>query len=379
MAKKRWIGKYYVAKNGARVTNTWVGKYFVGEDGKWIPGFKGGWQKINGNWYYYTKKGVKKTGWLTYKGNRYYLNENGVMLTKKNTIKKKTYYFTGKGTLKKSAWVKSGKWYYYANAKGVLNTKVRMNAKTYSNATLLEYNSNTLKIQVKKVNKYSAVYWTAHIKIKSASQLKSALSYGTYGGTRQLTSSAVPANGGIIGVNGSAFSYSTGKPGFDAVMIKNGKIYNTALGTSYSVMAVSKDGTMYTPNQGLSASQLVAAGVKDTYNFGPVLLQDGKVVPLNTQGSPDNFSLVTYKDPRTAVGMVKPGEYVLLVADGRGSNGSSGLKHAEMITIFKSFGCTYAYNLDGGGSSAICFNGWLLNRPSDGTERACGDFLLFTN
>ena len=378
MVKKKWIGKYYVASSGAMVTNAWVGKYFVGEDGKRISNFKGGWQKIKGKWYYYTKKGVKKTGWLTYRGNRYYLNQNGVMLTKKNTIKKKTYYFTKSGVLKKSTWVKSGKWYYYANAKGVLNTSVRMNAKNYSNATLMEYNSSTLKVQVKKVKKYSAVYWTAHVKIKNADQLKSALSYGTYGGARQLTSSAVPANGGIVGVNGSAFSYSSGKPGFDAVMIKNGTIYNKALGTSYSLMAVKWDGTMYTPQQGLSAKQLVTAGVKDTYNFGPVLLQDGKIVPLNIQGSPDNFSLVTYKDPRTAVGMVKQGEYVLLVADGRGSNGSQGLRHAEMISIFKSFGCTYAYNLDGGGSSAMCFDGRILNRPSDGSERACGDFLLFT-
>ena len=71
MVTSRWVGKkYYVGKDGARVTNQWVGKKFLGEDGRWIKGFKGGWQKIKGKWYYYTSKGKKKTGWITYKNHR---------------------------------------------------------------------------------------------------------------------------------------------------------------------------------------------------------------------------------------------------------------------------------------------------------------------
>ncbi len=78
--------------------------------------------------------------------------------------------------------------------------------------------------------------------------------------TRQTTSSAVKANKAVVGINGSAFDYNTGRPGFDAVMIKDGKIYNKAAGTSYSLMAVRQDGMMYTPEQGLSANQLVRSG-----------------------------------------------------------------------------------------------------------------------
>ncbi len=58
--------------------------------------------------------------------------------------------------------------------------------------------------------------------------------------------------------------------------------------------------------------------MKDTYNFGPVLMQNGQTVSLNAQGDPNGFASLKYKDPRSAVGMVRPGEYVLLVADGRG-------------------------------------------------------------
>ena len=44
-------------------------------------------------------------------------------------------------------------------------------------------------------------------------------------------------------------------------------------------MAVKRDGTIYTPEVGLLGEDLLEAGVKDTYNFGPVLIKDGAVQP----------------------------------------------------------------------------------------------------
>ena len=72
--------------------------------------------------------------------------------------------------------------------------------------------------------------------------------------------------------------------------------------------------------------------------------------------------------------MVKPNDYVLLVTD---TGTYNGLNHWDMVNIFKSYGCTYAYNLDGGGSTAISV--WvpgqegpsIVNIPSDGKPRAC--------
>lgn len=41
----------------------------------------------------------------------------------------------------------------------------------------------------------------------------------------------------------------------------------------------------------------------------------------------------------------------------------------------QSLGTVSAMNLDGGGSTAVAVKGKLVNRPSDGTERADGDFV----
>ena len=79
--------------------------------------------------------------------------------------------------------------------------------------------------------------------------------------------------------------------------------------------------------------------------------------------------------PRTAVGMVKPNDYVLLVTD---TGSYNGLNHWDMVNIFKSYGCTYAYNLDGGGSATLYFNGKVMNKLIGNTQRPCADFLYFT-
>ena len=112
---------------------------------------------------------------------------------------------------------------------------------------------------------------------------------------------------------------------------------------------------------------LLKAGVKDTYNFGPVLIQNGEAqLP---------WAETEKYYPRTAVGMVKPNDYILLVTD---TGSYSGLNHWDMINIFSSYGCTYAYNLDGGGSATLYFNGKVMNNLIGGVQRPCADFLYFT-
>lgn len=67
-------------------------------------------------------------------------------------------------------------------------------------------------------------------------------------------------------------------------------------------------------------------------------------------------------------------EYYIVVADGRRED-SRGLSHYEEGEILLSKGCTIGYNLDGGGSSEMVFDGKILNIPSDGHERHDHDFI----
>jgi len=120
---------------------------------------------------------------------------------------------------------------------------------------------------------------------------------------------------------------------------------------------------------------------------GPVLMKDGKpVFDYTTTLSGKfmtNFELLqsdifstTARPPRTLIGNTADNKIILFVCDGRQAH-SDGATLLELVQIMKSIGCVNVLNLDGGGSSAIVANGKLLNKPSDGAERAVAAVVSF--
>lgn len=119
----------------------------------------------------------------------------------------------------------------------------------------------------------------------------------------------------------------------------------------------------------------------------PVLLKDGKLVfDFTTTSSGKyrtNFELLqtdifstSARPPRTVIGSTADNKVILFVCDGRQSI-SDGATLIELAQVLKGIGCVNALNLDGGGSSAIIAGGSLLNKPSDGTERAVPSVVAF--
>lgn len=237
------------------------------------------------------------------------------------------------------------------------------------------YLSDNLNIQIEQVNTTMSagpcVYWLCHIITSDVSQLDSSLCGGTYGSPLVKTTEQTAKDGGVLGINGSMFN-GAGIPSPGQLVIKDGKIYNGGLSND-NIMCILKDGNMATTPAGISAESLLAQGVWDTFCFGPTLIKDGLMVNIDTGKFNQGAAY-----PRTVIGMVRPNEYYVLVADGKRPAYSAGLTYSEAASIMYQKGCTYAYNLDGGGSTTLYFNGRLVNIPSDRSgERACGDTLYF--
>jgi exopolysaccharide biosynthesis protein len=70
-------------------------------------------------------------------------------------------------------------------------------------------------------------------------------------------------------------------------------------------------------------------------------------------------------NPRTAIGQISELHYIMLVSDGR-TYESEGLSLLNLAELLKEQGCETAYNLDGGGSSTMYFNGEVINNPTSG-------------
>jgi len=106
---------------------------------------------------------------------------------------------------------------------------------------------------------------------------------------------------------------------------------------------------------------------------GPMILKDG-VFWSNNEGFSANTLLERH--PRTIVGY--DGAYLYwLIIDGRDPWHSRGVTLKEAATIAKKLGCHNALNLDGGGSSALWWQGNIINKPSGNIERPVPYALIF--
>ncbi len=82
------------------------------------------------------------------------------------------------------------------------------------------------------------------------------------------------------------------------------------------------------------------------------LIINGKEREISGKGSGLN--------PRTAIGQRADGALLLLVTDGRGSNGHAGASASDLIEIMSRYGAVNAANLDGGSSTCMYYNGEYL-------------------
>ena len=109
-------------------------------------------------------------------------------------------------------------------------------------------------------------------------------------------------------------------------------------------------------------------GISQAIGGGPVLVRDGG--PVFRANEAFTSSQLAPRHPRTAVGQLADGRVVLVVVDGRRSGYSVGMTNFELAQTLVRLGAVTASGFDGGGSSTLAFDGTLLNRPSDPTERA---------
>jgi len=123
------------------------------------------------------------------------------------------------------------------------------------------------------------------------------------------------------------------------------------------------------------SAKLLGDSISQILSFGPSLIENSKImVSSNSEVSQSMTS-----NPRTAIGQISPLHYVVIVSDGRTSK-SAGLSLLELAQVFEERGCITAYNLDGGGSSTMYFNGKVINNPTDGKttgEREVSDIVYF--
>ncbi|WP_062005141.1 phosphodiester glycosidase family protein [Streptococcus cristatus] len=252
------------------------------------------------------------------------------------------------------------------------NAEVASKAAETATVTDTSYSDDNISVTLTEKTVSNTQVYIADVTISSAEYLKTALANNTYGtNVTAKTSETAANNKAILAVNGDY--YGANSTGY---VIRNGVVYRDTVreDASNGDLAIYKDGSFKIIYENeVSADQLVKDGVVNLLAFGPALVENGEIV-VNTK-SEVGQSMAS--NPRTAIGIIDENHYIIIVSDGRTSE-SQGLSLYELAEVMKSYGVKTAYNLDGGGSSTMYFNGQVINKPTTNgniSERAVSDIV----
>lgn len=220
------------------------------------------------------------------------------------------------------------------------------------------YTSDDLTITITEKTVDNTQVYIADIQTEDPSLLMAGLADDTFGRNVSATTSSIAEScGAILAINGDYYGFrDTG------YVMRNGYLYrDTASGDAdQEDLVIYEDGTMDVVKESdITAEELEENGAVQIYSFGPGLIEDGGIAVDEN----DEVGKSMTSNPRTAIGMIGEGHYVMVVSDGR-TEESEGLTLEQLAGVMQELGCTVAYNLDGGGSSTMYFNGEVVNKPT---------------
>ena len=235
------------------------------------------------------------------------------------------------------------------------------------------YDDGLLSVAVRQIRAGNSTVHVAEVKMADASAFRTAFAHGTYGrNVAQKTSEIAAENSAVLAVNGDY--YGAQRSGY---VIRNGVLYRESRRSSQQEDAcIWPDGSMSIIREGdVAAQELLDAGALHVFSFGPGLLEDGEMIVTEA----DEVGRAQASNPRTAIAMIEPLHYLVVVADGR-TEESEGLALLELAQLLREMGAKTAYNLDGGGSSTMVFMGEVINYPTTNgryREREVSDIVWF--
>lgn len=216
------------------------------------------------------------------------------------------------------------------------------------------YQDDNVRITLTEYREHNTAVYVADIRLSSPGSLKTALAQGSYGrNIKQKTSEMAAQNNAILAVNGDY--YGARDKGY---VLRNGTLYRKDSSDRQALVIDNAGAFRIVEEQAVSAEALLDGGAQQVLSFGPGLITDGQIrVDPNTE-----VDQASQSNPRTAIAEVSPLHYLMVVSDGR-TERSEGLTLYELAEFLQKQGAQTAYNLDGGGSSTMWFNGKVVNEP----------------
>jgi exopolysaccharide biosynthesis protein len=181
------------------------------------------------------------------------------------------------------------------------------------------------------------------------------------------TSTFAQQNSALAAINGTFFDVKNGGS-VDFIKVNGKTISPNQLGKNQS-RARHQQAAIAIDNGKLSIKKWDGtANWEDNLKEAEIMASGPLLVYQQKDEFLDTTAFNRLRHPRSAVGVRKNGEIILLTVDGRNEN-SAGMSLFELTKVMRWLGCVDAINLDGGGSTTLWVNKFgangVVNFPSD--------------
>ena len=219
----------------------------------------------------------------------------------------------------------------------------------------VEENVNDEGIELVDVSSSTFKGYLLIVNDPSRVKLASSPRIGTVGAT---TSQIVEANDAVGGINAGGFADDAlGTGGTPAgLVIEDGVLKYGNKYQNYSIVGMDNENRMIVSNS-MNYTKMQSMNLRSAVSFGPVIIINGQPTIRSGDGG---WGI----QPRSAIAQKKDGTILMLVIDGR-QKGSLGATLKNVQDIFLQYGAYNAFNLDGGASATMVYDGKVVNTPSD--------------
>ncbi len=236
------------------------------------------------------------------------------------------------------------------------------------------YEDESITVKLETQENSGVVWRIAYVTISDASQLRTATAGTLLSNRVALVSSMAEKNEAVIAINADFMSNNPTKTSFEYRM---GEKVRAKYNRTKDLLITDEQGDLHiftAESQKEGVAQLQADGhtIVNAFTFGPALVinEERQTIPEKYGYNPKG------REPRMAIGQMDKLSYVLVLAEGR-TKDSQGVTLQELADFMFDLGCAQAFNLDGGNSATMVFNGGYYQDKTKKNERSQSDILYF--
>ena len=231
------------------------------------------------------------------------------------------------------------------------------------------YKSSTIDVTVKTCtvrDTYAKIasYHVADIYVKDVTSIRTAAAEGDFGMRYEKPVKDIAESvGALLAIDGDTYTHVKKN-----LVIRNGVLYRDTPIENTDLCVLYRDGRMETKAWGtFTAQEIIDADPWQVWGFGPALLdENGHAMEITHKLAGHN--------PRAAIGYYEPGHYCFVIVDGRDHDWSEGMRLSALSRLMEDLGCKAAYNLDGGDSAQMYWNGEIISK-SRNESRVISDII----